>query len=287
MQAPKVVDNWKSKKIQVRYCMPIGCTRLTTSSKVVDNWKSKKIQVRYCAPIGCTRLTTSRKLAEKQGILSPAFTFQQEDKMPRAENILTEGNKNRLRTSIIQGAINFEQYLNNKTFLILCDDNSQTQIRFFHEDYKHLTGIYSDLDNAEFYDKCRQGIISSGNIDTLQKYDWSTLKKKTGKIEHFHELLYSKADKSLLLNQLKTHTTVFPVAIRNDTENICVGFVGDINRARSLRNAKNSHDTVIEKQIIAVLGKKNGSEMFEEVVYMKEGYEINEHTFSNHVKYFT
>ena len=50
--------------------------------------------------------------------------------MPKAENKLTEGNKNRLRISIIQGAVNFEKYLNNKTFLIQCDDNSQTQIRF-------------------------------------------------------------------------------------------------------------------------------------------------------------
>lgn len=196
--------------------------------------------------------------------------------MPRAENSLTEGNKNRLRTCIIQGAINFEQYLNNKTFLILCEDNSQTQIRFFQEDYKHLTGIYSDLENTEFYDKCKHGIISTGNIDTLQKYDWSTLRKKTQKIECFHNLLFSKADKSLLLNDLKTNTTTFPVAIRNDEENICIGFVEEIHRARSLRNAKNSFDAATEKQIIAILGKKNGSGKFEENVYVKEGYEVKE-----------
>lgn len=140
--------------------------------------------------------------------------------MPGAENKLTDGNKNRLRTSIIQGAINFEQYLNNKTFLILCEDNSQTHIRFFQDDYKHLTGIYSDLDD--------------------------------------------------------THTTVFPVAIRNDEENICVGFVDDIHKARSLRNAKNSCDADSEKQIIAILGKTNGREKFEETVYIKNGYELGE-----------
>lgn len=134
----------------------------------------------------------------------------------------------------------------------------------------------SDLGDTEFYDKCKHGNISTGNIDTYQKYDWSTLRKKTKKIEHFHELLYSKADKSLLLNQLKTLTTVFPVAIRNDEENICVGFVDDIHKARSLRNAKNSRDADSEKQIIAILGKKNGSEIFEEKVYVKEGYEVKE-----------
>ena len=43
--------------------------------KVVDNWKSVKIQVRYCMSIGYTWLITSRKLAEKQGIDSPAFVL--------------------------------------------------------------------------------------------------------------------------------------------------------------------------------------------------------------------
>ena len=33
-------------------------------------------------------------------------------------------------------------------------------------------------------------------------------------------MLYSKADKSLLLNDLITNTTTFPVAIRNDDENV-------------------------------------------------------------------
>ena len=164
------------------------------------------------------------------------------------------------------------KYLNNKTFLILCEDNSQTQIRFFQEDYKHLTGIYSDLEDTEFYDKCKHGIISTGNIDTLQKYDWSTLRKKTQKIECFHNLLFSKADKSLLLNDLKTNTTTFPVAIRNDEENICIGFVEEIHRARSLRNAKNSFDVATEKQIVSILGKKNGEAKFTEMVYQKEGH---------------
>lgn len=145
--------------------------------------------------------------------------------MPKVQNTLTEGNKNRLRTSIINGAVNFEQFLNDKTFFILCEDKSQTKIRFFQEEYKHLTGIYSDLEDAEFYSKCRQGHISTGNIDTVQKYEWSTLKKKTGKIARLHEVLYSKADKSLLINGLKTNTTVFTVALRNDEENICIGFL--------------------------------------------------------------
>ena len=76
----------------------------------------------------------------------------------------------------------------------------------------------------------------------------------------------------MLLNDLKTNTTTFPVAIRNDEENICIGFVEEIHRARSLRNAKNSFDAAIEKQIVAILGKKNGEEKFTEMIYQKRGH---------------
>lgn len=49
-----------------------------------------------------------QKTCRKAGDYSPAFIFQQEDIMPRAENTLTEGNKVRLKNNMIQGAVNFE-----------------------------------------------------------------------------------------------------------------------------------------------------------------------------------
>ena len=58
---------------------------------------------------------------------------------------LTEGNKVRLKGKIVKGAQNFEKYLNGKCFKIICEDGMQTEIRFFQDDFKHLTGIESNL----------------------------------------------------------------------------------------------------------------------------------------------
>ena len=62
---------------------------------------------------------------------------------------LTEGNKVRLKGKIVKGAQNFEKYLNGKCFKIICEDGMQTEIRFFQDDFKHLTGIESNL--SEYY----------------------------------------------------------------------------------------------------------------------------------------
>lgn len=44
---------------------------------------------------------------------------------------LTEGNKTRLREKIVQGAKNYDKYLNDKYFKIICEDDSHTEVRFF------------------------------------------------------------------------------------------------------------------------------------------------------------
>lgn len=183
---------------------------------------------------------------------------------------LTEGHKLRLQGNIIQGAKNYETYLNDKSFKIICEDNSETIVRFFQKDFKHLTGIDSNLDEDDFYDMCRLGTISTGNIETEQKYNWDTLRGKTNRIVNIHDLLYTDAEKTLLLNQLKVNTTEFPVAIRNDNIKTCVAFASNANRARSLRKAGSSHDTKEEKKIIAIYGRKNGDEDFTEIVYKEK-----------------
>ena len=239
--------------------------------KVVDNWKSVKVQVRYCMSIGYTWLITSRKLAKSRGFNLLLLLYKKEDKMSYQ---LTEGNKTRLREKIVQGAKNYDKYLNNKCFKIICEDGIHTEVRFFQDDFKHLTGIESDLNESDFYAKCCKDLISTGNILTNQSYDWSTLRGKSNRIASIHELLYKDAKKTLLINGLITHTYVFPVAIRNDEINSCVGFVSNINKARSLRKAGTSKNTQTEKTIIAILGRKNGNSIYDEIVYMKDKGEV-------------
>ena len=78
--------------------------------------------------------------------------------------LLSDGHKLRLRKQIITGARNYNKYLINKVFKIVCEDGTEINVRFFGSDFKHLTGLNSDLDNEKFYKNCVSGVIDIGNM---------------------------------------------------------------------------------------------------------------------------
>lgn len=202
------------------------------------------------------------------------------DKMGlRNMHLLSEGHKIRLRKQLIAGARNYNKYLVNKTFKIICDDGTEINIRFFVSDFKHLTGLYSNLNDEDFYKHCVSGTIDVGNIGTNQKYNWNTLRTKGNHIEKIHELLYKDGNKTLLLEALDTRTFVFPYAVKNVANNMCVGFVSNTNRARSLRKASTSIKFQSEKHITAIFAKSQGRLKYHELVYVSnvtDTYEKNE-----------
>ena len=181
---------------------------------------------------------------------------------------LSDGHKKILRNQIISGARNYYHYLSNKIFKIVCEDGTEVNVRFFISDFKHMTGLYSDLDEEDFFENCLTGKIDVGNIDTLQKYNWGTLKAKGQRIEKIHELLYKDSQKTLLLETLETNTCIFPYAIKNSSSNICVGFVTNVNKARSLRKASSAIKAKFEKNIIAIFAKSTKNSLYHELVYI-------------------
>lgn len=178
------------------------------------------------------------------------------------------GYKSKLRHQIILGARNYRKYLVGKVFRIVCEDGTNIDIRFFPSDFKHLTGLCSNLNNISFYRNCISGSIDVGNISSEQKYNWSTLKTKCRFIEHIHEVLYKDGQRVLVTRFLDTHTFVFPYAVKNEANNICIGFVDDICRAHSLRKASTSMKFASKQNIIAIFAKDVSSERFHELVYV-------------------
>lgn len=189
---------------------------------------------------------------------------------------LSIGHKVKLRTHIINGARNYDKYLTNKIFKIVCEDGLVIDVRFFITDFKHMTGLYSDLNDTAFFKECLSGNISTGNIDTDQKYNWSTLKTKGNHVENIHQLLYKDGKKILVSEVLDTKTRVFPYAIKNMSSNMCVGFVDNINRARSLRKASTSSNVKTERNIIAIFAKPLSSQKYNELVYISDVFGVYE-----------
>ena len=82
------------------------------------------------------------------------------------------------------------------------------------------------------------------------------------------------------------NTFTFSCAIRNDTENMTICFVGENNRARSLRKARNSRNTQSEKQIIGIFELYNNK--WDKCIYIRNRRDIvdnfNHDIFSDELK---
>ena len=185
------------------------------------------------------------------------------------------------RNKVINGARSYQK-LTKKRFLILTDDNKYTEIEFHVEDFKHLTGLKSNLNDEQFFKNGIKGNIRKENINASQKYNFNTLKHKTNQIEKIDKLIYADISESLFLINIKTDTADFNYGIKNNNKNICVAFVGEDNHARSLRKKNTlSEDEIM---IIAIFEKPiiDGKpiELYEHLVYLKNIQKLKLNTYN-------
>lgn len=175
-----------------------------------------------------------------------------------------------MRNKIIKGAVNYQNHLIDKDFMIICKDGKIHNVRFFKKDFQHLTGLLSDLSEIDFFERCLNGSILVSNILEDQKYNISTLRYKTKKIEIIDKIIYGNTNNSLFMINLHTNTGDFPVAIRNKDISTCIGFRGNGNRARTLRKYSNSSNADEQLEIIAIFGKHSSDKLYSEKVFLKD-----------------
>lgn len=182
---------------------------------------------------------------------------------------IKEKHRKRMRNKIVVGAKKYKNFLIGKDFMVICEDGSTHDARFFSKDFIHLTGVLSDLDDERFFENSCAGTLAVGNILEEQKYNWDNLRNKTDRIEIIDQIIYGNTTNSLFMINLHTKTRDYPIAIRNSDMNTCIGFTDDIHRARSLRKYTNSNDADAQRNIIAIFGKRPNENIYGELVYIK------------------
>ena len=192
--------------------------------------------------------------------------------------LINENKRRKLRENAIKGAVKYSHYLMDKVFLVVCEDGSEYTLRFFKSDYRHLTGIDSNLDDDTFFENCKSRYLDIGNINEYQTYNWQTLKSKAIRISQIHRILYDNIQNALFMINLHTNTRNFPVAIKNTNINTCIGFVDNNNKARTLRKYNSSNDADAQKKICLIIAKKQDELLYDELIYVSivgNVYEVN------------
>lgn len=193
-------------------------------------------------------------------------------------NQISVKQRKKLRNNAINGAAQYAHYLMDKVFLVVCEDGKEYELRFLKSDYRHLTGITSNLDDDAFFNHCKSRTLDIGNINEYQKYNWDTLRTKTQRISQIHRLLYDGIKNALFMINLHTNTRDFPVAIKNTNINACVGFIDNNNKARTLRKYNSSNNADEQKKIYLIIARKQNNALCDELVYtssIEDIYNVN------------
>lgn len=193
-------------------------------------------------------------------------------------NFIDENKRKKLRNNAIRGAAKYSHYLIDKDFLVICEDGTEYVLHFYKSDFKHLTGIKSNLNDDDFFTNCVNRHLDLGNISEYQKYNWETLNSKSKRIIQIHRIVYDNIQNTLFLINLHTNTKDFPVAIKNTNIDTCVGFLNTNNKARTLRKYNSSNDAEKEKKICLILAKKVNTTLYNELIYIsniKNIYDAN------------
>lgn len=171
---------------------------------------------------------------------------------------LSESKKKRIIRDIIMGSRLYAKFLVPHDFLIVTSDGKYNEVRFHKEDFAHLVGVRSYLNDLDFYKNCIKGTIAENNIKDQQHYDFGTIRKKIMRITKIHKIIYADAQTNLVLVNLHTKTHDFPLAIENTHDKMVVAFIGKDLHARSLRN--NNQTNVDEK---------NSKSKYSNCIYLK------------------
>lgn len=193
-------------------------------------------------------------------------------------NQISLNHRRRLREKAINGATQYAHFLMDKVFLVVCEDGKEYELRFLKSDYRHLTGISSNLDDDTFFEHCKSRTLDVGNINEYQKYNWDTLKTKTDRVSQIHRILYDNIQNALFMINLHTNTRDFPVAVKNTNIKACVGFVDNNNKARTLRKYSSSNNADEQKKIYLIIARKQNANLYDEIVYtsgVEDIYNVN------------
>ena len=81
-------------------------------------------------------------------------------------------------------------------FNIVTNDGKYHEVRFNKEDFAHLVGVRSYLNDLDFYKNCIKGTIAENNIKDQQHYDFGTIRKKIMRITKIHKICYKLVAKN-------------------------------------------------------------------------------------------
>lgn len=192
--------------------------------------------------------------------------------------------KNKVIDIIVNAALNYRKYLQDRIFLVVYKENEVTktvQVEFRDNHFLHLTGISTDLSAKQFYEKCLDHNISPENI-RLEKN--GKTQQKLMVLPFLHELLYHNCMIGNFVNNgVYIRADYF---IGNTKAVLSVGFRygKKVDFPVSLYKEDVRKMSKPTNKVLAIFARDYKQKSYTECTYLSKGQEISKLPISEEIK---
>lgn len=191
-----------------------------------------------------------------------------------------QNNKNKITTDIINAAKSYKRNLVGKTFLYVFD-NQYIEVMFKAKDFRHLTGVDTNLTAQDFYKKAHSGILRPNQIYFSARHPYPLAVKK---LKHLQNISSLTINECFMLKDITTQSEVYKFGTTDLHFSICFNQEtddkgikkGNCYIAKSLRDEDcfTKSDKVFI--ITHIFSKPNDQKLYENEIYRENGYAISD-----------
>lgn len=162
----------------------------------------------------------------------------------------------KVTTNLTIAAVVYKEYFLNRSFIFVDEEYSCVEVYCEAKDFAHLTGVYTKLDDYNFYKRCEKGKIESTQIGFNDRFTYKSHKKKMEVFKKLNTLVDGTHNNSRGLYNVLRKKGNFPFAVADFDTTLCCSFKNKVLHPKSLRKEK-IKDYSANKRIIFI-AERNG-----------------------------
>ena len=184
-----------------------------------------------------------------------------------------------LSLQIKYAAVLYKQHLVGRKFMYIFD-NRYIEVIFKKENFRHLTGIDTNLSANQFYQYAVKGKLETSQIwfNSAHPYDLCVRK-----VQHIGDIATMAGSESFMLEEIKTDTMTYKFGTTDLEFTLCLNREKDQNGTeksecyvvQSLRDEDCFSKSTEAYEVTHIFSKKNNEKLYDNLLFMDRSASID------------
>ena len=185
-----------------------------------------------------------------------------------------------LKKDIIEASKLYKDWFVGKTFMYVFE-NKHIQVTYRIKDFKHLTGVASNIGSKDFYKHSIDEVLSENNIINSSRYPFNLARKKVTALLNFKRLIEVDL---LMLEEITTNSTSYKFGVSDLEFTLCLINPTDkngnvINNDYFVPQSLRVEDSVSRSknayEVNFIFVKENNDSFYTKLLYNDKKYSIS------------